>query len=68
MEVGSDEKKKLVTATRKGAAVLDQWLPDHIKSEYHVLQQVTVIFFIVPCCQSISFLAFSMENLVTFFY
>lgn len=44
VEVGSDEKKKLVTATRKGAAVLDQWLPDHIKSEYHVLQQGDEIY------------------------
>ncbi|GAU43748.1 hypothetical protein TSUD_36420, partial [Trifolium subterraneum] len=32
------EDKKIVTATKKGAAVLDQWLPDHIKTQYHVLQ------------------------------
>ncbi|XP_010522796.1 PREDICTED: poly [ADP-ribose] polymerase 2 [Tarenaya hassleriana] len=32
------EEEKIVTATKKGAAVLDQWLPDHIKSQYHVLQ------------------------------
>ncbi|XP_073525701.1 uncharacterized protein [Phyllobates terribilis] len=31
-------KEKLVTATKKGSAVLDQWLPDHIKNQYHVLQ------------------------------
>lgn len=37
-----EEKKeeKIVTATKKGAAVLDQWIPDHIKSQYHVLQMV----------------------------
>ncbi|KAL1331687.1 hypothetical protein HN51_048941 [Arachis hypogaea] len=32
------EEEKIVTATKKGAAILDQWLPDHIKSQYHVLQ------------------------------
>ncbi|KAL8139006.1 hypothetical protein V2J09_005007 [Rumex salicifolius] len=32
------KKEKLVTATKKGSAVLDQWLPDHIKNQYHVLQ------------------------------
>ncbi|XP_052161977.1 poly [ADP-ribose] polymerase 2-A [Oryza glaberrima] len=31
-------KEKIVTATRKGAAVLDQHIPDHIKMTYHVLQ------------------------------
>ncbi|XP_030543276.1 poly [ADP-ribose] polymerase 2 isoform X2 [Rhodamnia argentea] len=37
----TDEVKteKLITATKKGVAVLDQWLPDHIKANYHVLQQ-----------------------------
>ncbi|KFK30828.1 hypothetical protein AALP_AA6G031100 [Arabis alpina] len=40
--VGFEEEKKeetIVTATKKGAAVLDQWIPDHIKSQYHVLQR-----------------------------
>lgn len=32
------EEEKIVTATKKGAAVLDQWLPDHIKVQYHVLE------------------------------
>ncbi|KAL6210371.1 hypothetical protein ACLB2K_015604 [Fragaria x ananassa] len=31
-------KEKMVTATKKGSAVLDQWLPDHFKTHYHVLQ------------------------------
>ncbi|KAK9136859.1 hypothetical protein Sjap_007453 [Stephania japonica] len=31
-------KEQLVTATKKGGAVLDQWLPDHVKEHYHVLQ------------------------------
>lgn len=38
---GSEEK--IVTAYKKGAAVLDQWLPDHIKTHYHVLQLVSYI-------------------------
>lgn len=29
-----------MTATKKGAAVLDQHLPDHMKSSFHVLQLV----------------------------
>ncbi|KAF0912017.1 hypothetical protein E2562_012823 [Oryza meyeriana var. granulata] len=33
-----DDKVKIVTATRKGAAMLDQHIPDHIKMTYHVLQ------------------------------
>ncbi|KAF8014925.1 hypothetical protein BT93_H0658 [Corymbia citriodora subsp. variegata] len=40
-EAPADEVKteKIITATKKGVAVLDQWLPDHIKANYHVLQQ-----------------------------
>ncbi|XP_047307874.1 poly [ADP-ribose] polymerase 2-like [Impatiens glandulifera] len=39
-EVTSNEKEeKIVTATKKGAAVLDQWLSDDIKAQFHVLQQ-----------------------------
>ncbi|XP_050364679.1 poly [ADP-ribose] polymerase 2 [Argentina anserina] len=37
-EEENESKEKMVTATKKGAAVLDQWLPDHIKTHYHVLQ------------------------------
>ncbi|KAK2965174.1 hypothetical protein RJ640_019929, partial [Escallonia rubra] len=37
-DANESKKQKLVAATKKGAAVLDQWLPDHIKSQYHVLQ------------------------------
>lgn len=37
------EEEKIVTATKKGAAVLDQWLPDHIKTQYHVLQLASQI-------------------------
>ncbi|RVW54624.1 Poly [ADP-ribose] polymerase 2-A [Vitis vinifera] len=33
------KEEKLVTATKKGGAVLDQWLPDQIKANYHVLEQ-----------------------------
>lgn len=39
-DTGEKEAKeeKLVTATKKGSAVLDKCLPDNIKSQYHVLQ------------------------------
>ncbi|KAL6615347.1 hypothetical protein ACP70R_037617 [Stipagrostis hirtigluma subsp. patula] len=37
-EAEEEVKKKMVTATKKGAAVLDQHIPDHIKMTYHVLQ------------------------------
>ncbi|XP_042478421.1 poly [ADP-ribose] polymerase 2 [Macadamia integrifolia] len=37
-ESDGSKKEKLVTATKKGCAVLDQWLPDHIKTNNHVLQ------------------------------
>ncbi|KAE9611821.1 putative NAD(+) ADP-ribosyltransferase transcription regulator SAP family [Lupinus albus] len=33
-----EPEKKIVTTTKKGAAVLDPWLPDDIKRQYHVLQ------------------------------
>lgn len=39
-EAEEPKKEKLVTATKKGAAVLDQHLPDHMKSSFHVLQLV----------------------------
>ncbi|EYU46735.1 hypothetical protein ABFS82_04G014100 [Erythranthe guttata] len=35
--VKEQKEEKIVTATKKGSAVLDQWLPDHIKAQYHVL-------------------------------
>ncbi|KAF4366649.1 hypothetical protein G4B88_010724 [Cannabis sativa] len=37
-EEDNSKKEKIMTATKKGAAVLDQWLPDNIKTQYHVLQ------------------------------
>lgn len=39
-DVNESKEEKLVTAIKKGAALLDQWLPDEIKSQYHVLQRV----------------------------
>lgn len=42
-DVNEYKKEKLVTATKKGAAVLDQWLPNEIKAHYHVLQRVSGI-------------------------
>lgn len=38
------ETEKLVTTTKKGAAVLDQYLSDDIKARYHVLQQGNEIY------------------------
>ncbi|KAG8389499.1 hypothetical protein BUALT_Bualt02G0235800 [Buddleja alternifolia] len=32
------KEEKIVIATKKGSAVLDKCLPDHIKAQYHVLQ------------------------------
>ncbi|KAL2499707.1 Poly [ADP-ribose] polymerase 2 [Abeliophyllum distichum] len=32
------KKEKMVTAIHKGSAVLDTWLPEHIKTQFHVLQ------------------------------
>ncbi|KAL8548706.1 hypothetical protein ACS0TY_007826 [Phlomoides rotata] len=32
------KEEKIVTAMKKGSAVLDKCLPDHIKAQYHVLQ------------------------------
>ncbi|PIA61335.1 hypothetical protein AQUCO_00300704v1 [Aquilegia coerulea] len=37
-ELDRSAKSKLVTATKKGRAVLDQWLPEQIKAQYHVLE------------------------------
>lgn len=37
------EEEKIVTTTKKGEAVLDQWLPDHIKMQYHVLELASLI-------------------------
>ncbi|WOG94738.1 hypothetical protein DCAR_0314035 [Daucus carota subsp. sativus] len=42
--VDDNKKEKLVTATKKGAAVLDQWLADEIKSQYHVFQRGDEIY------------------------
>ena len=39
------KKEKMVTATKKGAAVLDEHIPDHIKVAYHVLQVVREFIF-----------------------
>ncbi|KAL3531481.1 hypothetical protein ACH5RR_010803 [Cinchona calisaya] len=39
LEEEDKSKEKQITATQKGAAVLDQWLPDEIKSQYHVLEE-----------------------------
>ncbi|KAK4418123.1 Poly [ADP-ribose] polymerase 2 [Sesamum alatum] len=36
--VKEEKEEKIVTATKKGSAVLDKSLPDHIKVQYHVLQ------------------------------
>ncbi|WCJ22229.1 Poly [ADP-ribose] polymerase 2 [Euphorbia peplus] len=38
LQVAVKDEERVVTATKKGAAVLDQYLPDEIKSQYHVLK------------------------------
>ncbi|XP_014512608.1 poly [ADP-ribose] polymerase 2 [Vigna radiata var. radiata] len=37
-EEAKEEAVKIVTATKKGVAVLDQYLPDSVKTHYHVLR------------------------------
>lgn len=54
-EEGNDSKEKMVTATKKGSAVLDQWLPDHIKTHYHVLQLVSYLVLNIGVNESIAF-------------
>ena len=44
-EESESKEEKIVTATKKGLAVLDQCLPDHIKAHYHVLQLASLIVF-----------------------
>ena len=51
-----EKEKKIVTVTKKGRAVLDEHLPDDVKSRYHVLGKVSeillcgadVIFWLFP--------------------
>ncbi|XP_047308044.1 poly [ADP-ribose] polymerase 2-like [Impatiens glandulifera] len=38
-EVTNFKEEKLVTATKKGAAVLDQCLPDDVQAQFHVLEE-----------------------------
>ncbi|XP_044492193.1 poly [ADP-ribose] polymerase 2 isoform X2 [Mangifera indica] len=38
-EIDDSSEEKILKATKKGGAVLDQWLPDHVKTHYHVFQQ-----------------------------
>lgn len=33
--------EKIVTAVKKGSAVMDKCLPDNIRAQYHVLQVVS---------------------------
>lgn len=42
-EVNECKDEKIVKATKKGAAVLDPWLPEHIKISYHVFQKASLI-------------------------
>ncbi|KAL9435647.1 hypothetical protein AB3S75_021841 [Citrus x aurantiifolia] len=43
-EVNECKDEKIVKATKKGAAVLDPWLPEHIKISYHVFQKDNDIY------------------------
>lgn len=52
-EKESSKEEKIVKATKKGVAVLDQGIPDEIKAHYHVLQQASL------CCLNSSFLSLS---------
>ena len=54
-----EKEKKIVTVTKKGRAVLDEHLPDDVKSRYHVLGKVSETLFV--CCRCY-FLAVSMMD------
>ncbi|KAI3668282.1 hypothetical protein L6452_43359 [Arctium lappa] len=43
-DTNGSKQEQLVTATKKGSAVLDPWISDHVKSHYHVLQQGNEIY------------------------
>ena len=50
-EESDSKEEKIVTATKKGAAVLDQWLPDDIKAHYHVLHLASLIVIVAQCSE-----------------
>ncbi|XP_078445190.1 poly [ADP-ribose] polymerase 2-like [Wolffia australiana] len=39
-DTSTGTEEKLVTATKKGGAVLDPYLPENVKASYHVFQRV----------------------------
>lgn len=47
--MNDSKEEKIVKATKKGAAVLDQWIPDRIKTHYHVFQQVSLAVVVTAC-------------------
>ena len=55
-EERESKEEKIVTATKKGAAVLDQWLPDDIKAHYHVLQLASPIVIVAQCSEWVEIL------------
>ena len=55
-EERESKEEKIVTATKKGAAVLDQWLPDDIKAHYHVLQLASLIVIVAQCSEWVEIL------------
>ena len=60
-EEGSSKEDKIVTATKKGAAVLDQGISDQIKAHYHVLQQASL------CSENFHFQACQFGNFILLF-
>lgn len=50
-EESESNEEKIVTATKKGAVVLDQWLPDDIKAHYHVLHLACLIVIVAQCSE-----------------
>ncbi|KAG4975016.1 hypothetical protein JHK87_031837 [Glycine soja] len=47
-----EEEEKIVTIGKKGVVVLDQWLPDYMKTNYHVLQlgSLVMVTMLTSCC------------------
>lgn len=47
------KEEKIVKTVKKGSAVMDKCLPDHIKAQYHVLQ---VVSHLRECCSNGAFI------------
>lgn len=61
-EEEGENKEKIITATKKGVAVLDHCIPEQIKLEYHVLQLASLVLFISACNKLVALLEDKVIN------